>query len=67
MVGDVIALSQISESVDPRICADYRPILQALLLPKLSVVGLIAEETFGALVGLYVVLATAWASPVGLR
>lgn len=67
MVGDVIALSQVPEAIDPRVRSNDGSILQALLLAKLAVVRLIAEKAFWAFVGLYVVLAAAWSSPVGMR
>lgn len=67
MVRDVIVLSQVSEAVNPGIRSDNGAILQSLLLPELSTVCLIPEKTLRTLVGLNVILSTAWCSPIGMR
>jgi hypothetical protein len=67
MVSDVVALPQVAEPINPSICADDGSVLQSLLLPELPIVGLVAEEAFGSLVGLNVILTTAWSAPIGMR
>lgn len=63
VVGDVVLLAEVAGGIDPGISTDHCAILEAFLLPKLSVVGLISEVPFGAFVRLDVVLVAVRRAP----